>query len=201
MARIVVPGEMVAEVPKPTYFAFVENGKTYSSVLALFDEKNFRLIPLEGAYIPRLDDIVVGVVSEVKFAGYTVDINSPYVGFLPGKELRDELQLGDIVSAKVKEVDEVKNVILSFPRKMSGGEILEILSVKVPRVIGKGNSMLNMIKEATKSDVLVGKNGRVWIRGGNSALAAEAILKIEKEAHTLGLTDRMSAFLIEESKA
>jgi len=201
MVKIVVPGEVISEAPKPTNFAFVENGKTYSSALALFDEVNFRLIPLEGAYIPNINDIVVGVISEVKFAGYTVDIKSPYMGFLPGKELRVELQLGDVVSAKVREVDEVKNIILSFPRKLIGGEILEILSVKVPRVIGKKNSMLDMIKEVTKSEILVGKNGRVWIKGGNSAVAAGAILKIEKEAHILGLTDRINAFLKEESKS
>lgn len=59
--------------------------------------------------------------------------------------------------------------------------------------------MLDMMRDATKSEIFIGKNGRIWISGGNSVLAARAILKIEKEAHTTGLTERISAFLKEEA--
>ena len=199
MTKIVVPGELLSSSPQRVEFAFVEDGKTYSSVLGLFDEANLRLIPLEGAYMPTQYDIVVGVIEEVKFAGYNVDINSPYKGFLSTKDSRYEYELGDIISAKVREVDEVKNVDLEGARQLKDGEIVEISSAKVPRVIGKKNSMLDMIRDATRSEVFVGKNGRVWIKGGNSVLAARTVLKVEKEAHTTGLTERISAFLKEEA--
>jgi exosome complex component RRP4 len=198
MTKIVVPGELVASSPQGMEFAFVENGKTYSSILGLFDEANPKLIPLEGAYMPVQYDIVVGIIEEVKFAGYNVDINSPYKGFLSAKDSRYEYELGDIISAKVREVDEVKNVDLEGARKLVGGEILEISPAKIPRVIGKKNSMLDMIRAAARSEIFVGKNGRIWVKGGNSALAARAVLKVEKEAHTTGLTERISAFLNEE---
>jgi len=200
MARVVVPGELLADSPRKTNFTYVENEKTYSSILGLFDEVGFRLIPLEGVYVPSLYDIVVGVVEEVKFAGYTVDINSPYQGFLPAKDSRYEYELGDVISAKVKQVDEVKNIILENARKLREGEIVEISPAKVPRVIGKKNSMLNLLRTATGSEIIVGNNGRIWIKGGNSALAARAILKIEKEAHTTGLTERIETLLREEGK-
>jgi len=198
MTKIVVPGELLASTPQRVEFAFVEDGKTYSSVLGLFDEANLRLVPLEGTYMPTQYDIVVGVVDEVKFAGYNVDISSPYKGFLSARDSRFEYELGDILSAKVREVDEVKNVNLEGARKLEGGEIVEISPAKVPRVIGKKNSMLDMIRAATRTEILVGKNGRIWIKGGNTALAARTILKIEKEAHTTGLTERISTLLKEE---
>lgn len=142
----------------------------------------------------------MGVVEDVKFAGYNMDITSPYKGFLLAKECgREQFDLGDIVLAKVRDVDEVKNVNLIEPRKLLNGEIIEISSVKVPRVIGKKSSMLEMIKAATKCEIHVGKNGRIWIKGQNSATATRAILKIEKEAHTDGLTDRIGAFLKEQT--
>jgi len=176
-------------------YAYVDGGKTYSSILGLFDESGGRLVPLEGCYLPNLDDYIVGVVKEVKFSGYNLDINSPYIGFLSNKETRDEFELGDVILAKVKEVDEVKNIDLTDARKLAAGELVEVPPVKIPRIIGKKSSMIQMLTEATKSEIMVGRNGRIWIRNGNSALAAAAVLKISKEAHMPGLTDRMSAFL------
>ena len=198
MTRIVVPGELLAGSPQRIEFAYVENGRTYSSVLGLFDEANPRVIPLEGPYMPAQYDIIVGIVNEVKFAGYNIDINSPYRGFLSAKDSRYEHKLGDVISAKIVEVDEVKNVDLEGARSLKDGEIIEIRPAKIPRVIGKKNSMLDLIRDATKSEIFVGKNGRIWIRGGNSALAARTILKVEKEAHTTGLTERISDFLKQE---
>ncbi|MEM3031075.1 MAG: exosome complex protein Rrp4 [Candidatus Micrarchaeia archaeon] len=200
VARIVVPGEMLFDAPKYIPGAYVEGGKTYSSMLALFNEEELRLVPLCGPYIPSIDDVVVGVVEEVKFAGYTVEIKSAYQGFLSTKETRDEFRLGDVILARVKGVDEVNNVQLTEARKLAGGEIVEITAAKVPRVIGKKSSMLNLIRDATKSDIIVGKNGRVWIKGGNTSLATRALLKVVKEAHTRGLTDRMAEFLKKEAR-
>lgn len=198
--KIVVPGEEIADKPLKIPDAYVENGRTYSEVVGLFHEQEMRLVALEGAYLPVDDDYVVGVVEEAKFAGYTTDINSPYTAFLSTKDTRFEFQIGDVLFAKVKGVDEVKNVNLFDARKLQGGEIVEISPVKVPRVIGKKSSMLNMLIDATRSEIYVGKNGRLWIKGGNSSLAARAILKIEKEAHMTGLTDRIKAFLDSEKE-
>ena len=195
ITRVVVPGEKLADAAKPTQFAFIEAGRTYSSIMGLYDETDGRLVPLEGCYLPNVSDYIVGVVKDVKFAGYNLEINSPYIGFLSNKETREEFELGDIIVAKVLDVDEVKNVHLTDASKLEGGEILEVLSVKIPRIIGKRSSMINMVQDATKSEIVVGKNGRIWLRGGNSGLAAAAILKIAREAHIPGLTDRIAGLL------
>ncbi|MCX6778583.1 MAG: hypothetical protein NT157_06945 [Candidatus Micrarchaeota archaeon] len=157
-------------------------------------------MPLNGPYLPRDEDYVVGIVKEVKFAGYNVDIKSPYDAFISAKDTRTKFALGDIVFGKLKDVDEVNNANLSQAKNLGRGNIVEISSVKIPRVIGKKSSMVNMIVKSTGSEVYVGKNGRIWIGGGDSSLAARAILKIEAEAHIPGLTERISAFLDSEAK-
>jgi len=81
--------------------------------------------------------------------------------------------------------------------------MIDVTSSKVPRIIGKQGSMISLIKNATNCRIVVGQNGKVWISGddpGKEMIATEAILKIEQEAHTSGLTDKISAFLKENVK-
>ena len=83
----------------------------------------------------------------------------------------------------------------SEPRVLKGGMILKIKPIKVPRVIGKKSTMVKQISDSTKSQIVVGVNGVIWIQGGNAALAIEAILRIEEEAHVGGLTERIKLML------
>lgn len=190
--QIVVPGEKVEG--RVEGFVYRDGDASYSAVFGIFEKKDDegRVIPLHGKYIPIQGDYLVGVVTDVKFGGVTVDINSPYSAFLPTKR---EYDWGDILSAKVLEINEVKSATLGDERKLAGGEMVEMSPVRVPRVIGKKSSMVTMIQEKTGSEIFVGRNGRIWLRGGNSAKAIKTILKIEKEAHTEGLTDRIKEFL------
>ena len=66
------------------------------------------------------------------------------------------------------------------------------------RIIGKNNSMLDVVKKATDTTIFVGRNGRIFIANGDISKAIEAIKKIEKEAHKKGLTDEMTKFLGEK---
>ena len=62
--------------------------------------------------------------------------------------------------------------------------------------------MIAMVKRMTRTRILVGQNGRVWISGNtreDEILAIRAIEKIDKEAHTTGLTERVSDLLKTES--
>jgi exosome complex component RRP4 len=142
--------------------------------------------------------VVVGVVSQERFNGYEVNLHSPYAGQLSTRDTREEFKLGDVLAARVAMVDEVREAVLVEPKRLEGGIVLEIESVKVPRVIGKNGSMLQMLQQETGAELLVGKNGRCYLKGGDTSLAQRAILKISREAHTSGLTERMQAFLAEE---
>ena len=60
-----------------------------------------------------------------------------------------------------------------------------------------------MLKNLTKCNIFVTQNGRIWLKGEDlthERLLIEAIYKIASEAHTVGLTDRMQEFLINEKK-
>jgi len=83
-------------------------------------------------------------------------------------------------------------------RKLRGGRIIEVYPSKVPRVIGKQGTMVKQIKRKTGCKIIVGQNGLVWIQGDNPNLAAKAVRKVEKEAHTQGLTDKIGEWLDEQ---
>ena len=192
--KIVVPGEEIEGKGYTNVNVYREKDTSYSAVVGLVEEREGmkKVIPLNGGYMPRLEDYVVGIITDVKFGGYIVDINCPYHTFLPS---RRDYNLCDVVSAQVTEVNEIKNVVLSSERRLAGGTVIEISPVKVPRVIGKKSSMLDMIKDKTGCDVFVGKNGRIWLKNGDIIKAKNAIFLIEKEAHKEGLTDKVKEFL------
>lgn len=198
--KIVVPGEVIGKGGRPGANAYLEQGQIRSAAVGLADEQGTRVIALKGQYMPVEGDWVIGVVGDVRYAGCNVEIKAPYGGFILSKMTRIEFKMGDVVGAKIDKIDEARNIDLAEPRRLVGGEILEISSVKVPRVIGRKNSMIDLLMKGTGSEILVGRNGRIWVKGGNSALAVQAILMIEREAHTSGLTDRITEFLRQESK-
>ena len=68
---------------------------------------------------------------------------------------------------------------------------------KVPRVIGKQASMIQLIKENTGVEITVGQNGLVWLRGTpEGEIKAQSVIEmIETKAHESGLTDKVSKFL------
>jgi exosome complex component RRP4 len=160
------------------------NGKTRASV-----------VPLEGIYIPHYGDLIVGLVSGEKHAGYTVNVNSIYESFISKRDFRERLKEGSVVSAKISSVSETNEADLENIRVFYGGEIIKVSPVKVPRIIGKNSSMLDVIKNGTKTNLMVGRNGLVWMNGGDKQLAVKAIRLIEKEAHLGNLTARVTDFL------
>ncbi|MFH1663812.1 MAG: hypothetical protein ABH986_03310 [archaeon] len=201
MKKIVVPGELVTEQRKRTgehVFAF--NGKIYSDVVGMTDSESDTafVVPLKGFYVPKKDDIVIGLIVSELFSGFLVDINSFYLSFLSKEYLREPLKRGSVVSVRISKVNELNEADVTDARVFYGGEIFSILSIKVPRIIGKNASMLEILKRGTNSNFVVGRNGRIWAKGGNTKLLFRAIKKIEQEAHTSNLTNKMSDFLVKE---
>lgn len=198
MREIVTPGDMVSEKAIRAPNTYISDGRTYSKVLGIKDDKS-QIIPLEGVWIPRVDDSVIGIVSEVKAKVYIIDIS--YFGralLIPGKYDNYEFETGDVINAIIKDVEAKKTIILTEPQKLDGGTILSIKPKKIPRVIGKKSTMIRQIADATGTHIIVGMNGLIWLNGGNLVLATEALLKIEREAHLSGLTDTIKNFLDEK---
>jgi exosome complex component RRP4 len=198
MRNIVTPGDLISEQRIMVRNTYVQNGKTYSSVLGMYEESGKEIIPLEGVWNPRIDDVVVGIIEEVKNKVYVVDL--AYFGrslIITGKYDKFEFNQGDVISAVIKDVEDNNTIILEDPRPLKGGTILDIKPKKIPRVIGKKSTMISQIAEATGTHIIVGMNGLIWMNGGNTTLATETLLKIEREAHLSGLTETIKKFLDE----
>lgn len=203
MKRVVVPGELITEERKKIgQHVYVHEGRVYSDVLGLIDDsKEFAsVVPLEGPYVPQPGDLVVGVVVSENFGNYIVNINAPHLAFLPKAMLRESFKIECMLSAKVMGVNEVGTAELGGPRAFFGGELISVSAVKVPRVIGKNGSMLEVLRRGTGCTMMVGRNGWIWVNGGNTSLLICALEKIQAEAHTEHLTNKMEEFLNEAGK-
>ena len=206
--NLVIPGQILADDEYyPGRGTFKENGKVCSSLIGLVSLRNkkIRVIPLKSKYVPKKGDVVIGKIDDVRFSMWDVDINSPYSGILPAfevfgrdkKELNKVYDVGDVLFLRVIDVDEVKKAKLGLKGrglgKFKGGIIVDISPTKVPRLIGKKGSMINMIKNKTNCKIVVGQNGLVWVKGDDDMeqLTREIIHTIEVEAHTSGLTNKI----------
>ncbi len=193
--RLVVPGDQLEDKPANIEHAIIEHDRTYSTVLGNYDDEKKKLIPLEGLWYPIHGDVVIGIIEEEKLNSYSVSLNAPYKGIIVAKYMETQVQTGDVVEAFVKELDKTGTVVLMRAKKLFGGKIMNIKPSKVPRVIGKQDTMLKQLSDGTKAMIKVGRNGMVWMKGGDIALATAAIMRIQEEAHTQGLTERIKEML------
>jgi exosome complex component RRP4 len=210
--EIVVPGDLLGDDPKlSSHGTYVENGKVYSASFGLVDRRGtIKVIPLSGRYIPARGDLVIGKVVDVTFSNWIVDINSPYEGLRHVSEYPERvdqsnmikyLHVGELIIAKVSDVDPSMKVELTLREEhlkvLKQGRVVDISHTKIPRVIGRNGSMISMLKKELNCSIFVGQNGRIWLRGDEKMmdLAIRTIFKIEREAHTSGLTDKIKDFL------
>ncbi len=214
--QIVMPGDLLdPSLGKPRNGAYKCGENQFCSSyfgIVQVSEQFVDVVPFSGPYYPRRGDKVIGKVIEVGPSMWVVDINSPYSTLLHMNDTPWRTQSGDIkkylgpgnyVYAKVMSLNEIKESWITLKdvglRKLEGGHITSVPAPKVPRIIGKGGSMVNMIKDATETRIVVGQNGLIWIDGtpDNVMIAIKAIKMVEKEAHTTGLTDRIQNYLKE----
>jgi exosome complex component RRP4 len=168
------------------------------------------VIPFTGKYQPKQGDSVIGMVQDAGPNSWMVDINCPYVAFLHANETpwkvdfgttTQFLGVGDIILAKVGQVDETRRVNLSMKeqglRKLGNGQIMKLAPAKVPRIIGKGGSMISLLKEQTGCKIFIGQNGVIWIDGELEGVrkASAAVDMIDRGTHLHGLTDAVRDFL------
>lgn len=215
--EFVVPGQLIAEGDYELGDGvFRDEDSIRSSQMGLADKRGnkIRVIPLEGRYFPKEGDRVIGMVVDDYYAGWMLDINAPYQGNLSVSsllqrkvDLHEEdigkfLSIGDTVEAMIEEVDELMDVRLEVTDnekgKITGGRLIEISPSRIPRVIGRKGSMISILQKEGNCSISAGQNGRVMIWGDDKSRVnkvIEAIFKIEEEAHTSGLTDRIREFL------
>ncbi|MHA1913877.1 MAG: KH domain-containing protein [Promethearchaeota archaeon] len=118
-----------------------------------------------------------------------------------------KFDIGDILIVKILSADRLNKPELTtvgkYLGKRNNGDVISIDPPKIPRIIGRNGSMIKMLNNLTNSNIFVTQNGRIWLKGEDLAherLLIESIQKIASEAHTVGLTDRMQEYIINEKK-
>ncbi|MFH1432435.1 MAG: exosome complex RNA-binding protein Rrp4 [archaeon] len=215
-AKVVVPGEVLKESMDmlPGTGTFREGKNIISKVLGIekTDGRVISVTPLSGVYIPQKRDTVIGEITGINFSNWSVDIGGPYEANLSIAEVQGYIErdadlsrfyaVGELIFVKIHDISKTKYVSLSMKdpkaRKLSGGLIVDLTPSKVPRLIGKAGSMIQLIKQRTNTMISVGQNGRVWIKGEHEEVAVRAIKMVEDYSHTSGLTDKISEMLDKE---
>jgi exosome complex component RRP4 len=217
--KIVLPSQILGDLKsqRAGRGTFVKNGKILSERLGILNMKSnyINVVPLKGRYDPVVGDFVIGIVEEALSSGWLVDINAPYPALLHVNEVPWEIEFGDTekylnhgdsIMAKVLQVDESKKLQITLNDrnlyKIKGGHIIDVEPSRVPRIIGKKASMIGLIKKYTRCRIFVGQNGRIWIDGDIEGIkkVLQAVYKIENEAVSFGLTDRIEELLKKDAK-
>ncbi len=211
--KLVVPGEVIVsgEDYLPGDFTRKEGGEIIAGKYGLADINGrvVKIISVSGIFEPRRGNNILGRVTDLAFSGWMIDIDGPYSAFLPIMEsprfvnknnLHEFANIGDVINAKILSVRRGSVDLTLKGRglgKLEGGRIIKINPNKVPRVIGKEGSMVNLIKDKTQTEITIGQNGYIWINGDIEGMkkAEDAINLVAKESTSSGLTEIIEKFL------
>ena len=218
--KIIVPGEVLGEHVEGKYpYILEDEGVKRATVIGALDEKEDKATfsPLEGVYIPKPGDVVIGIISGVGVTNWFVDINSPYTAILnvqdflgrPYNPATDDLSrilaIGDYIKAKIAAFDRSRSPLLTVQEEGLGriveGKVIEVKPTRIPRIIGRKRSMINMLAEETGCEIFAAVNGRVHLKCPNEDLEAilvMAIRTIEREPHRYGLTEHIRKLIQQE---
>jgi len=156
-----------------------EENKYFSSLLGFFKKSNdniLSVLPIKSTYIPSVGDIVIGKIIEIGISSWIVDINSPYNAILQLSEtisrpidlakidLREILNLGDIIVAKVIVFDLTRDPLLTIKESKLGrvreGYMLEFSKNESLNLYERN---IKEIIEKLKCNIVIGKNKRLLI--------------------------------------
>ena len=215
--KYVIPGDVVTTGPfRPEQNVVLEGEKIISTAVGISEiyEDSVRVISLTGKYIPKIDDLVIGKVNSHTSLSWELDINSCYVGFLPAQdvfgrdfsahadELSTKLKTGDLVAARIANFDRTRDPLVTISDRDLGtidsGVLVQFSPSKVPRLIGKRGSMIQMIEMATNAAVTIGQNGWVVVSCETPEgllKAKKAIEMVDQKAHVANLTDQIKEML------
>lgn len=215
--RHVIPGEVITSGSfRPEQNVITHGRKIVSTAVGISEIYNdtVKVIPLAGKYIPKINDLVIGMVISHTSLSWELDINSCYVGFLPATdvfgrdfsahadELATKLRPGDLVAARIANFDRTRDPLVTIADRDLGriesGSLVKISPNKVPRLIGKRGSMIQIIESSTGSIITIGQNGWVVVACDSERgllRAKKAIEMVNDKVHSPNLTEQVKEML------
>ena len=219
--RYVIPGDVITTGPyRPEQNVILQGDKIMSTVIGISEiyDDSVKVITLTGIYVPKNNDLVIGKIVSHSSLSWAVDINSLYPGMLPASDvfgrnfqassddMNSKLKKGDLIVARIGNFDRSRDPLITLGDrelgKIESGELVRISPSKIPRLIGKQGTMIQIIETATNATITIGQNGWVVVScetPDGLSKAIKAIKMVEKQAHIANLTDRIKSML--ESKS
>ena len=185
----------------------------FASVLGLYSPRPpfVQVTPLSGRYIPKPGDTVLGTVTDAQKTFWLLDIGAPrwaplHMTGTPWKveigETDQFLRTGDAVVVQIENLDATGRIGVTMLGeglgKLEAGTIVRISPARVPRLVGRGGSMIQTIRDRTGAEVAIGQNGRVWIGGSPEAIrrVSDVLRMIDENGQRSGLTERVERYLL-----
>jgi len=220
--EIVIPGEIISKGNDflPGDWTMKQGDNIIATRIGIVEkyDKLIKIIPITGVYIPRRGNTIIGEIKDITMNGWMVDIGGPYSAFLPLREcpgfieqndMENVYGIGELIVTRIFDVKRTSIDLTMKSRdrelgKIQDGMIVKVNPHRVPRVIGKEGSMINLIKNASNCYITVGQNGLIWINGEsieNQAFAKRIIEYIVDNTITGGLTEKVEKWIIENKPA
>ena len=219
--RYVLPGDVITTAPLRLHGNVVLEGKRIlSTTIGLSDVSydSVRVIPLPGVYLPKVDDLVIGLIKYIHGNSWFADINSCYEGMLLAKdvfgrgsnatlsEMKANLDKSDLILARIANYDRTREPLLSISGqnlgKIDSGELVKISPTKISHLIGKYDSMIQAIETSTNATITIGQNGLIVLKCDNSTSlkkAVESIRIMDKALHDTNLKEKIQNILDEKN--
>jgi len=172
--------------------------------------------PIHSSYMPRSGDLVIGVIESVRNNLWFAEVNGPFNGLLPMSlapwkvefgAARLHMDIGDIMLARVQEVDEAHNIVLTMKgvglRRLKEGIMSEISMNHISRLRGENDSRLRELKEVSDCRIIVAENGRIWIDGDSDGISfmRNIIDLVRNDGHKATFNDSINALINERRNA
>ncbi|MDD4353052.1 MAG: KH domain-containing protein [Candidatus Nanoarchaeia archaeon] len=216
--QILCPGDAIAsgEDIKEIEGTYINGNELCASIVSKASIKgdNIRLIAMKGAYLPYEGDYIIGKIIDVNAPNwYFVDINCAYEAGLNIRDASNQyldterygmthyFSYGEVIFSRIQKVSDTMRIDLTMKEnglmKLNGGVLMPFNPNKFARILGKDDSMINMIQEKTNTKIFVGMNGLAWISGKALDIkkAKEVIEIIDAEGHIEGLTKKIEDML------
>ena len=213
--ELVFPGDVLSENRKmrPGMGTTKEASRIITSTLGIVhqqkderEKKNLGSVNVfKSIYRPRVGDLVIAEI-------ISVEINRWYASILGmtgramlsvdrgvsrridpySEDIGRIYRRGDIIAAKINTVSLMSGVSLETVSdhrelgKLEYGRLIQIDPSAVTRLLGRKGATVQKMKESTDTQILVGRNGSVWIRGPDREAEQRVIDAIEVLAKMVG---------------
>ena len=218
--RLVTPGEAIGASSgvRAGTGTLITGDKIIATKVGWVNQNNgvTSVDPISSAYMPRSGDLVIGIVESVRNNLWFADVNGPFNGLLPMSlapwkvefgAARQHMDIGDIMLARVQEVDEAHNIVLTMKgvglRRLKEGIMSDISMNHISRLRGENGSTMKELKEVSDCRIIVAENGRVWIDGDSDGISfMRTVLElVRNDGHKATFSESLDSLIQERRNA